>query len=253
MEDSWVESYYDALGFFYWEPQHLGRKKYVDSRFNTFAKVQDHLRLMEVTLNHQIKQFLLLAPGSLRNRLFESAFDRPISGEFIMAGCDVDRKYGLNNATQPDLLFTTDDKTVSLEMKMGGTKSSVTQVLKYALLALAVEQLDGLKRQHFLLFLGIGGFSSLWQKGLASVDDLRRVLEAEKLTFLDGRPKRFQERKSRYFEIVSSLSIGFISYGSLANILETEIKAPDGSAGAQVYRNLVGGIVAELRSRGLAS
>jgi hypothetical protein len=65
-EDSWVESYYDTLSFFYWEPQHIGRKKYVDPRLKSALEVQNHVRTMEVTLNHQIKQFLCLAPDSFR-------------------------------------------------------------------------------------------------------------------------------------------------------------------------------------------
>ena len=66
MTMSWLDSYYEAVEFFYWEPQHIGRKKHVPGEFNTFEKVHKHLRQMEVTLNHNINQFLLLAPESLR-------------------------------------------------------------------------------------------------------------------------------------------------------------------------------------------
>ena len=229
---SWVEEYYDALRFFYWEPMHLGRRKYADARLNTFGKVSEHLRKIEVTLNHQLKQFLCLAPGSLRNGLFEEALGRQITGEFIMAGSldDVDKTYELHNAVQPDFLFLTDDTTVAVEMKIEA-KSSVTQVLKYALLALAIERNAGRKMQHFLIFLGPNGFSDLWRKGPASVDDLRRKLRDEQETFWKGHAKKFQEHESQFPEIVASLSIGFISYQTLANLLDAQITQSDGSAG----------------------
>jgi hypothetical protein len=251
MENSWVDDYYDTLEFFYWEPQHLGRKKHVDSKLNTSAKVQSHLRSMEVTLNHQLKQFFTLAPSSLRNRVFEFAFRRPISGDFVMAGRDADKKYHLENATQPDFLFITGDRSVSIEMKIGA-KSSIKQVLKYALLALAVEQFDGVKREHLLLFLGSGGFPSLWHEGFADVEDMGKMLDGERLAFLTGKPKHFQDLEARFFEIVSLLSVAFINYGALAGVLEAEVTPCDESLGGEVYRNLVGGMVAELKRRCLA-
>ncbi len=35
MTGGWLDSYYEALEFFYWEPQHLGRKKHATAEFNT--------------------------------------------------------------------------------------------------------------------------------------------------------------------------------------------------------------------------
>jgi len=249
-ENSWVRGYYDEVGSFYWEPQHLRPKKYVESTLNTFDSVEAHLRTMEVTLNHRIKQFLRLAPDSLRNRLFRPAFGREIPGEFIMEGSllDIDKKYQLNSAVQPDFLFTTDDTTVSLEMKLAA-KSSVAQVLKYALLALAVEQQHGKRMRHLLAFIGVYDFSTLWPKGIVSQNDLRRALDKDKYSFLDGKAKRFREQESRFFEIVSSMQIGFISYGTFAALLNEEAKLLDGSAAAQVYRKLLRGMVGEMESR----
>jgi hypothetical protein len=250
-EDSWVESYYDTLSFFYWEPQHIGRKKYVDPRLKSELEVQNHVRTMEVTLNHQIKQFLCLAPDSFRNRLFRSALGREVVGHFIMAGSGACRVCA---AVQPDFLFTTDDSTVSMEMKIGA-RSSITQVLKYALLALAVEQKhDGREMEHSLIFLGADDFSRLWREHF-SEDDLRQGLESEKSTFmqgLSGKEKRFRDQEARFAQIVSSLSIGFINYHDFANLLREEFPPADGSAGEQVYRKLVEGMIAELRRRRLA-
>jgi hypothetical protein len=258
-EVSWAEVYYEMVDYFYWDPRTLGQKKYADSRLKTLDAVMDHIRKIEVTLNHQIKQFLSLAPLSLRNHLFESALggEVEVPGDLIMAGAsaDIDRIYQLNNTVQPDFLFISDDTTASLEMKIGA-KSSVEQVLKYAFLALAVEQQQDKKMQHILAFLGVGDFSNMFRNNIASVASLKRQIETEKhayFTKLAGRAKRFQAWESRYFEILESLYIGFISYWSFADLLRSEMPSLDGSPGAEVYRNLTIGMLRELESRGLAN
>ena len=38
MEPSWLETYYTALEFFYWEPQHLGLKKNQDTKLDSRDK-----------------------------------------------------------------------------------------------------------------------------------------------------------------------------------------------------------------------
>ncbi len=249
-EDSWVHSYYEALSFFYWEPQHLGRKKYVDATYNTADKVMKHLGVMELTLNHQIKTFLSIAPCSLRNRLFQAALGRSIAGEFVMVGRDVDKLYALNNVTQPDFLFTSNETTVSLEMKIGA-KSSVKQVLKYALLAFAVEQKDSKQRQHCLILLSKGPFSSLWPERFDNPEKLKHKLETEKEEFLAKQENKYRQQGSRYFEIVSSLSIGFMTYKQLSEVLLTAIQRTQECESAQVYRNLIQGMVDELIKREL--
>jgi hypothetical protein len=249
-EGSWIDGYYDTLDFFFWEPQHLGRQRHENAKLKGLKAVQDNVRTLEVTLNHQIKQFLTLAPSSFRNRLFESVLGVPVSGDLNMAGPDVDAMYDLQNATQPDFLFTSPHSTFSIEMKIKA-KSDLAQVLKYAMLALSVEKRDGKRRTHSLVFLARGPFSKLWRQGYATVDDLRLALEAEKHSFLGRRPAIARQLEDRYFEIVSSISIGFMTYDTLAGLMSSEIDTTDSTKGAQVYRNLVGGMVNELNRRGL--
>ena len=68
MEPSWLETYYTALEFMYWEPQHIGRRKNPDATLDSIATVASRLRKLEVTLNHNLDQFLRLAPGALRKQ-----------------------------------------------------------------------------------------------------------------------------------------------------------------------------------------
>jgi hypothetical protein len=39
-EPSWLETYYTALEFVYWEPLHLGGKKNPEARLHSLKKVQ---------------------------------------------------------------------------------------------------------------------------------------------------------------------------------------------------------------------
>ena len=87
-EDTWVDRYYEALAFFYWEPQHLGRSKADGTSIRSVQDALKHLRAMEVTLNHVMNQFLVIMPTSFRNDLFAKALGTQISGEFILSGTE---------------------------------------------------------------------------------------------------------------------------------------------------------------------
>ena len=105
-----------------------------------------------------------------------------------------------------------------------------------------------------LIFLGPDDCSSLWRERF-SESDLRQGLESKKSTFirgLSGKEKGFRDQETRFAKIVSSLSIEFINYNQFAGLLNDEVSSPDGSAGEQVYRNLVDGMTAELKRRKLA-
>src|SRR5438105_3341620 len=155
MEPSWIDSYYEALEFFYLEPQHLARKWHEKIGFKTADRVNDHLGQIEVTLNQNLHQFFALAPYRLRDALHAHAFARPGSQEFRLFGRGVDGQFDLDNTMQPDLLFTSDVAAFSIEMKVGA-QSTVSQVLKYALLGLAVELKTGRRLDHYLMLLGRG-------------------------------------------------------------------------------------------------
>ena len=252
MQNSWIDEYYDSLEFFYWEPQHLGKKKHDNAEFKSLKHVRKHIRNMEVTLNHNIQQFFSLAPFDLRNNLFLQFFNRDIPGTFALDERNVDKKYNLVNSTQPDILFTSPNTTVSIEMKVGA-KSTVTQVLKYVLLGLAIELIDGVKRTHYLGVLGPGTFTRQWKEAFAFPEDLRVALNsADAQKFLDKQPVHFRSHKERFAEILSGLVIGFQDYEKFAEVLLKGSPNPeDKTNGAEVYRNLISGLVGELKYRKL--
>jgi len=192
MASSWVDAYYEALDFFFWEPQHLGRKMHAEAKLKSPKDVQAHLRTIEVTLNHQLKQFFAIAPHRVRPRLFEEVLGTAFSKDFSMVGSDYDEAYQLKSSTQPDFLFVNSAQSVSLELKVH-SKSTTKQVLKYALVALAVELSDGVKRTHSLIYLAPNRFPNLWPQKFATPVELRKVLSQEKTLFLSRAKKKFSD------------------------------------------------------------
>jgi hypothetical protein len=168
-----------------------------------------------------------------------------------MLGRNADIDYILKSGIQPDFLFRTEDNTVSVEMKID-SKCSAEQVLKYALVALAVEIDGGGRRmQHSLIVMGKSDFNRVWKERYSSPEELRIVLESQMQMFLAKRPTCFREEEVRFFDIVKSLSIGFVSYRNFAGLLSAEKERLDSSEESEAYRNLLNGMISELEEREL--
>ncbi len=265
MEKDWVRSYYEGLEFFYEEPQHLKASIDVRSELKTLDKlahkvtkrqqVAAHLGKMEVTLNQNIRQLFLLAPKSLRKALFKKTFGAEFEQDFVLHGSDVDKEFGLNNCTQPDFLFTSETAVVSIEMKVSA-KCTADQIVKYAVLGLAVElKAQPIKHdlEHNLILLAKAPLSRSFNKNIDSIDAVHKtVAEQDLKKFLCGKPLTFRKQSVRFEEIVSQMRLAFVSYDMLAHFLRgTAPPKNDESAGAEVYRNLIDGIVGELHTRQL--
>lgn len=251
VSEHWVNLYYEALTFYFWEPQHLGRSKAANTKLNTLAKVMTHVESLEVSLNHLLKQFFYLAPDSLRNKLFVQILGHASTGSYFMQGREEDLK--LRNAMQPDFLFTSPGQTVSIEMKLNA-KATLKQIQKYALLALAVELSDGRQRDHALVLLGPGSFVSLWAG--AQFQTPQALCEAlivnSSIDFLNRYPKLFSSQLERYRGILRSLDVAFVTYSDLYKyILQFGPNEHDLTPGAEVYRKLIRGLGHELDRRKL--
>jgi hypothetical protein len=258
----WLDSYYEALEFFYWEPQHFRANTNAAAEAKKLAEiakkstrveqVTSHLREMEVTLNHNIKQFFMLAPDAFRNNLFEKLFGRAFTKTFDMQGRDVDKKFALANCMQPDFLFISEEEVVSIEMKIK-SKCSVDQVLKYALLGRAVEIQQGKQKEHYLVLLGPGAIQNQFAQRFKSSDELADALKKQDLIkFLGNKPPIFSQDRDHLQRIVEHMNVRFLNYEELTNILAVAIpQRSDQSAGAEVYRNLINGLCHEMSRRQL--
>jgi hypothetical protein len=253
MNSNWLDSYYEALEFFYWEPQHIGRKKNISGEFNTLDKVMRHLRKIEVTLNHNINQFLLIAPKSFHRTIFNEFFDEKFASDFEMHGRGVENKFDLVDAMQPDFAFTSAKEVLSIEMKVAA-KSSIDQVLKYALLGLAIEIKEGNPKRHFLGFLGAGEFKDQWKEKFVDSRALRCAIEAADISeFIGKQPLRFRPFEARLRDIAKEMIFGFMNYQSFTKLLRDELPAQaDASPAAEAYTNLIQGLVYEFKRRELA-
>ncbi len=259
----WLDSYYEALEFFYWEPQHfrantqaaVEAKKLAEiaKKSTRVEQVTRHLREIEVTLNHNIKQFFLLAPAALRNNLFEKLFGCQFKNTFEMQGREVDKKFALANCMQPDFLFISEGEVVSIEMKIK-SQCSVDQVLKYALLGRAVEIQQKEQRKHYLVLLGSGDITKQFPKRYKSTHELTDAIKKENLTtFLGNKPKVFRQNPQDLQRIVDDMNVQFLNYKDFIDILEGATpQQTDQSAGAEVYRNLINGLCHEIRLRKLS-
>jgi len=252
MEASWLDTYYSALEFVYWEPQHLRGGKSPDPSVKRVDLVNTRLRRLEVTLNHNLDQFFRLAPTALRNQLFEGAFSRQFADSFELHGRNVDREFSLLNSMQPDMVFESLSDVVSIEMKIGA-KCSVAQVLKYALLGLAVELTRKKEMSHSLIILGRGPFSTLWDERFGDLASLESGLRAADIeTFLSKMPSGLRSQTNQFMRIVHGLQVAFLPYSDLKSFLrEQSPTSDDTSAGAQVYQKLISGMIGELSNRQL--
>lgn len=262
MELTWVDTYYEALEFFYWEPQHFRvqtpataeaeKLAKIAKRASRITQVRSHLRKMEVTLNHNLLQFFHLAPDNLRTRLFAEFFGRSFESAFEMHGRNFDEIFNID-AVQPDVLFTSETDVVSIEMKIG-SKCTVEQILKYALLGLAVEIKRGKQPlRHYLILLGSGSLAAQFREKFATVIDLKAKVEGIDLVgFLRNKPADFRQLQERLTKIVHAIQVRFCSYSRLSDLLNSSAPPQaDQSDGAQVYRKLISGLVKELELRKL--
>ncbi|RRA47568.1 hypothetical protein D1Y84_03915 [Acidipila sp. EB88] len=245
-EADWVDVYYEGLEFFYLEPQHLRSLQ----KLGRWKHVEEKIHRLEVTLNHQIKHYFALAPSRFRNHLFESIFNREFEGQFGMAGRNYDREYDLRNATQPDFLFTTAHENVAVEMKVKA-KSSVSQVLKYALLALAVEKLYGYQRRHSLIILAPSTFSELWIERFGDVESLRIAMQGQAVEFFDRVRERFSGQEERFQDLVNTMEVSFLNYQQFEEFTRAQTTEFADEAGREMYSNMVDGMTQELRRRQL--
>lgn len=250
---TWNKEYYEILEFFFWESQHLGKKKNPESNLQGIEQVFAHLRRMEVTLNHQFNLFFTLVPRSLLRDFFKHVFGHPFDDEYVFDSQET-RKFVsmLGSVTQPDLFFVGRQSLVGIEMKVSA-KSSLDQCMKYFLLSLL--EGEALKNQKIfhLLFIGKGNFSNLFEERFESVGELQKAFAAFSMpdTSRNGGIdlKRYHEKIRK---LAQKAEIAYISYGDMYNFFKEEReKYAGGNNGAETVCKLIDGLLDEIRAREL--
>ena len=235
--NKWTSEYYDVMEFYYWEPQHLGKIKNPKSRYNNQFKSLEHIRNMEVSLNHMFNVFFRLTPSKFVSDLLSTTCNVVADSKLSMQGRYDVRKF--SKMVQPDLLFVSDNINFSIEMKIGA-KSSLEQVYKYALLHWLWQQHSGRKRQSVLLYIGKGEFQDLWSEKFNNFQELIKVAIDFDIGKLQIRAKKVEDIDINWDEVQDILSntiIDYCSYSDFNRLLngysdesssETEVKLFDG-------------------------
>jgi hypothetical protein len=135
-----------------------------------------------------------------------------------------------------------------------GAKSSIDQVFKYALLGLAVEGRQEKQKEHYLVLLGSGTIAKQFLQHFDTTDKVMdAVREQDIAEFLRNKPVHLRKQQGRLEQIVNQMRLEFINYEGFARfLLNAAPSLDDATPGAEVYRNLIFGVVGELKLRHLA-
>jgi hypothetical protein len=245
---TWNHEYYEALEFFFWESQHLGKMKNPTSKYDTPEKVFTHLRTMEVTLNHLFNLFFMLLPKRLMNELFSDLFGTTINDNFFFSSQDT-RTFvnSFGAVTQPDLFFMGKKTLLFIEMKVE-SKTSLEQFMKYLLLSIITDEHEGKRRRPlYLLYIGKYDFDHLFQEKFASVEEAKAALikmslpEKTKNGGRDMRPYHENIRKS-----AKNVRLSYRTYTDLYALLRTKLQEQHN----ETVTKLMEGMCNEMEMRG---
>ncbi len=252
MASTWNTEYYDIMNFYYWEPQHLGKRRYPESAYKSQKDVMAHLKKMEATLNHQFNFFFRLLPESMYLEFFRSVVSGLVADNYHYQSEDDLEGMQLNDATQPDILFVGSKSIIGVELKIGA-KATFEQVLKYAMLFYFEQKHSGIGKECNLIFFGFGSFSNLFKEKPASVEELKRNLSVDMLPdFTKKGGVSLLGEKQAIVDVATSMTIAFVSYLDVYTLLN-EIKC--GIDKLSPYHDapykLIDGMLNELETRGL--
>lgn len=225
---SWNKEYYDIMNFYYWEPQHLGRIKNHSSKIQSIRDALSHIAKMEVSLNHQFNLFFQLFPSGLLNDLFNKIDHRYINKDKLSYQSIEDISVlNLNDSTQPDVFFKSKTDLVAIEFKLS-TKSSIEQLLKYAILFNFSELYHERKFKYYLIYVGCNNFNTIFKEKFPTIDLVQPALQ---IAHIPDTTKRgdinLMPHKEKIIKIAKDMNLSFVNYQGLYNILEDFIKSID--------------------------
>lgn len=250
MKSNRTEIIYDIYSFLYREPQHIGRMKNPESKYDTYDKAMAHLKKMEVTLNHLANVFFSFLPSNLLHQFFETALQKPVWSDeydvFVRSLDNVVEEIG--DFTQPDIFFVGDKNTISVEMKVWA-KSWLDQVMKYWLLHHKEQQTSGVEKAYHLIYLGQGSFSSLRNEKFEDVYALKQAFAEYEIPATSKKWKiPLAEYADTIKKMVAEMSISYISYADLKQFCADHLEETEHNR--QIHK-LLSGMMEELESRKL--
>ena len=250
--EEWTSEYYDVMEFYYWEPQHLGKIKNKESRFNNEKKALQHIQNMEVSLNHLFNVFFRLTPSSFTHKMISEFFNKKIEEKFTLQGRYAVSKFSA--LVQPDLLLSSNETNLSIEMKIGA-KSTLEQIYKYALLHWLEQNQNKKTKKSLLLYIGKDDFTNLWSERFSTIEELKKNVLSSNIEKLQNKASKVESVEINWDEVqdlVGKTIITYCSYSQFASFLKIFIgQISVNSEASETIEKLFNGLYCELERRQL--
>ncbi len=251
MGNEWTSEYYDAIEFYYWEPQRLGKTK--NSRYKNKNDVLAHLQNIEVPLNHILNFFFRLVPANFTKSFVNTTCNVNITETLSLMGRNEITEFC--RLVQPDLLFSSRNTDFSIELKINA-QSSKEQVYKYALLHWLEQQQSKNKKQSFLLYIGKRNFQNLWSEKYSTTEELLEAtlrMDIDKLMRKANNQENIEIDWDGVEKVLENSIISYCTYGEFGAFLTTYRKQiPVDQEYSETLLKLIDGLYYELKKRKLA-
>jgi hypothetical protein len=247
----WNSVYYDVIQEYYWDPKLIGRVPAVPPIFANDKEMLGNLRRMEVSLNHLLALFFSLAPQDYISGLESTVFGDTTDKAYRNIGIFELRRTTPHDPTQPDVFMASADTCFSVEVKIGA-KSSLEQVVKYALLHCWHEKKEGKPLASRLLYLTPRPEGKTWAENFTDVGCMKAALDAFDFNGFLEKTKMSKDLTAAELEAASrSLQVAHITFARFHEITKTYAGAiPPGERYADSARKIIDGLVHELEFRG---
>lgn len=175
---NWTRKYWDTLEQLYWTPKYLGLKSIpkriwgddekviqlprnrvsqrgsIYTRDGNWLSNDRKMRGLEETLNHIFDLTFAITPDAVTSTLLHQKAEIEDEGPFESVGREIGERYGWGgaNVTQQDGLFVSASSILNVELKLG-SKTQPVQVLKYLMITLQEEKLEGRRPNIALLYV----------------------------------------------------------------------------------------------------
>lgn len=247
----WTDEYYEIMEFYYWEPQHIGKKKNPQNP-KTIEQIHEKLRAKEVPLNHLLNIYLkLLSNGALSSLFSDYLPSQP--KEFILEGRDIVDRYkaiypDFVNFSQPDVFLSSDSHNVFIELKVG-SKTSMEQYLKYLFLHCLDERFHRRMKELVIIYSAPKALASITKEKFESTDSFKRAVHIG--DELSGRDISDYQRRMR--ELHNQSHLVFWSFDEVIHRIETLLLHGDAPSHAlESYQKLTSGMIREFKRRKVA-
>ena len=246
----WNNVYYDILQEYYWDPKLIGRVPANPAIFANDREMLGNLRRMEVSLNHILALFFSLAPQDYVCGLEREVFGDTTDKTYRNVGIFELRQNAPHDPTQPDIFMASADTCFSVEVKIGA-KSSLDQVVKYALLHSCHEKRTGEVLRSRLMYLTPRPVAKTWGEKFSDVETMRVALDGFDFATFLKKSKMSKVLTAAELEAASrSMEVSHITFERFHQITKTYAESiSPGVRFADSARKLVDGLIHELEFR----